>query len=53
MHTSNIEAENQPQPLASVGRLLSKKELVELTGVSAASIDRWAIESLAHRGGQS
>lgn len=29
-------------PLNSIGRLLSKKELVELIGISTASITRWA-----------
>ena len=36
------EAAFQPRPIASVGRLLSKKEVVALTGTSAATISRWS-----------
>jgi predicted DNA-binding transcriptional regulator AlpA len=36
------EATKKLLPLNSIGRLLSKKELVELIGISTASITRWA-----------
>jgi predicted DNA-binding transcriptional regulator AlpA len=42
MQIHKNKTNKQSHTLNSIGRLLSKKELVELIGISTASITRWA-----------